>query len=278
MKGIVGGAIMPHGFSIIEEIAGDEKELFKPTRDSMIKVGKEIINKRADVVIVLTPHGLRLKEHIAVYTSYYCRGGLAANSEEVRLESECDIDLANEVIRAGTLAGLPIVGCNYGALSGEVSNIEMDWGTLIPMWFVQADNYNPKIVVIGPTRDMDKKNLILLGKIIKDSCEKMNKSATIIASADQGHCHDCNGPYGYSYASKIYDDLINEIIMKDKLEELLLIEDELIEDAKPDSLWQMLILYGAIRDSNIKGELLSYQVPTYFGMTVAKYFEEGNDE
>jgi aromatic ring-opening dioxygenase LigB subunit len=46
---------------------------------------------------------------------------------------------------------------------------------------------------------------------------------------------------------------------------------DFVERAKPDSLWQMLILHGASTVNPMKGEFLSYQVPTYFGMIVACY-------
>ena len=40
--------------------------------------------------------------------------------------------------------------------------------------------------------------------------------------------------------------------------------------AKADSLWQLLMLYGAVGD-DFAGELLSYEAPTYFGMLCAAY-------
>jgi len=40
--------------------------------------------------------------------------------------------------------------------------------------------------------------------------------------------------------------------------------------AKADSFWQLLMLHGAIGDG-FEVELLSYEVPTYFGMLTASY-------
>ena len=44
----------------------------------------------------------------------------------------------------------------------------------------------------------------------------------------------------------------------------------LVESAKADSWWQMLILHGATA-KGWKGTLLSYEAPTYFGMLTAAY-------
>jgi aromatic ring-opening dioxygenase LigB subunit len=53
--------------------------------------------------------------------------------------------------------------------------------------------------------------------------------------------------------------------------ELLKMDMSLVERAKPDSLWQMLILHGALQVKNLKGSFIAYQVPTYFGMLEASY-------
>ncbi|MCH4887199.1 hypothetical protein EZV73_06435 [Acidaminobacter sp. JC074] len=262
-------SVAPHGFSIIEEIAGPEKEMFKKTRDSMIEMGELIMKDRPDTIVVLTPHGLRLRGFNGIYTTAYCRGSLSQFDVSVSLDYKCDTDLSNEILDALDQTDIPVVGCNYGALSGEFSNIEMDWGTLIPLWFCTAD-YQPEIVVIAPTREIPKTQLIEMGKVMGNIFNRSKKKIAVIASADQGHCHDKDGPYGYHESSKILDEKVMALVVADDLEKLLYIEESLIEDAKPDSIWQMLILHGILGDSK-KGRLLSYEVPTYFGMAVAVY-------
>ena len=271
MGELVCAGIAPHGFSIIGEIAGEEFEIFKATRDAMENLGEMIVGYRPDTIIVLTPHGLRLKGYNAIYTTEYCRGTLEGNGKAVGLEFKCDKLMAEEILKKANENNIPSVGCNFGALSGEASNIEMDWGTLIPLWFCDRDDYNPEVVIIGPTRDIPLSKLVKLGEIIGHVCKDSNKKVALIASADQGHCHDSKGPYGYNEASREYDEEIISIIRDNKLHKLLDIDMNFVEDAKPDSLWQMLILYGALKITPMIGNLLSYEVPTYFGMAVASY-------
>lgn len=273
MKGIICGGIAPHGFSTIKEIAGSELELFKPTRDAMEELGKTIMARKPDTIIILTPHGLRIRGYNSIYISEYCRGALCGNGETVFLEHRCDKYLAEEILKCSEDQNIPIVGCNFGGLEGEASSIEMDWGTFIPLWFCK-DNYNPEIVVIGPTREISKGVLIKFGEIIGKVCERSDKKIAIIASADQGHCHDAEGPYGFNLASKEYDEQILSIIRDNNLKRLQDIDENLIDNAKPDSIWQMLILYGILNIKPMNGLLLSYQVPTYFGMAVAVYEPE----
>lgn len=271
MGELICGGIAPHGLSIIEEIAGDECELFKPTRNAMKKLGDLIIKNKPDTIIILTPHGLRLKNYNAIYISEYCRGSLSGNGKTVSLEYKCDKDMAERILSQATKENIPSVGCNFGALEGEASNIEMDWGTFIPLWFCRENNYNPKVVIIGPTREIPLDNLVKLGEIIGEVTKSSNKKVALIASADQAHCHDPKGPYGFDETAKKYDALINSLIENNELYKLLHIDMDLVDKAKPDSLWQMVILYGALKTTPMNVKLLSYQVPTYFGVTVASY-------
>lgn len=54
-----------------------------------------------------------------------------------------------------------------------------------------------------------------------------------------------------------------------QLEALTTLDSQLVEDAKPDGLWQALVLAGAIAPSVRRMELLSYKAPTYFGLLCA---------
>jgi Uncharacterized conserved protein len=272
MTGLIFGGIAPHGSQIIEELAGDELELFKPTRTAMETLGKMVKEQNPDTIVIITPHGLKLKGYNAVYISEFCSGTLSDNGGTIGAEFKCDTRLAEDILAMAASEGIPCAGANYGTSSGPSSNMPADWGVLIPLWYMGARDQNkPEIVVIGPTRDIPLQQMAALGRVIAQAAEKSGKRVALIASADQAHAHDPKGIYGYDSAAPEYDKQIVSIIKENRLEKLLGIDLGFIEKAKPDSLWQMLILYGATQVVPMKGTLLSYQVPTYFGMLVASY-------
>jgi aromatic ring-opening dioxygenase LigB subunit len=92
----------------------------------------------------------------------------------------------------------------------------------------------------------------------------------MIASCDHGHAHDPKGPYGFSPASKVFDDRVVELVKRNALGELATFDAALVADAKADSFWQMLMLHGAIGDG-WRADYLSYEAPTYFGMLCASF-------
>src|SRR5439155_16939539 len=97
-----------------------------------------------------------------------------------------------------------------------------------------------------------------------------DRRVAFVASADHGHGHDPNGPYGFASESQPYDEKIVELVRENRLGELAGVDPEFARAAKADSLWQLLTLHGAIGDG-WRVELLSYEVPTYFGMLCAAF-------
>lgn len=272
MSGIGFGAIAPHGHCIIEELAGEEVELFETLREGMKKLSIKIKNYNPDIIIVLTPHGVKLEGYNAIYTSEYCGGTLSFCGNTVQTNFKCNQKMAKEIFKRAVCAEIPTVGVNFGTGAGNRSKVEMDWATMIPLWYSYAQKQiKPEIVVINPTRDISREKLVELGEIIAKIAEESGQRVALIASADQSHTHDPNGIYGYDPHAKEYDEKIISIVKEDKLEELLNIDEDLVDKAKPCGLWQMLILHGALNVVDMKSELICYDVPTYFGMLVASF-------
>ena len=99
----------------------------------------------------------------------------------------------------------------------------------------------------------------------------MGRRVALVASADWGHAHDPNGPYGFDPASAEFDAMVVETIKADTLGRLLDTDLDFADRAKVDGLWQAAILAGALNHTPMRGKLLSYEVPSYFGMLVASY-------
>ena len=55
------------------------------------------------------------------------------------------------------------------------------------------------------------------------------------------------------------------------LDELLNADPQLVEDAKPDSLWPTLVLAGVLKENPMQAKLLLYEVNSYFGILCAEF-------
>lgn len=270
--GIVYACIAPHGSEAIPELAGDKLEAFSETRRGMEELGKQMKKHNPDTIVIATPHGLRLDQTIGIVTSQYSAGKLEDKGKSVSARFKCNRQLAQRIYQNAKKVGLPVVAANYGTSGGPDSCMPMDWGVLVPLWFFGAqEKKKPQIIVVTPSREIPLTKLVEFGKVVAQAAEKSNKKIAFVASADEGHAHDKNGPYGFHPASKEYDELVIRAIKENNVKQILTLDQQFVEDAKPDSLWQIAILAGVLESVHMKGRFVSYQVPTYFGLMCADF-------
>ena len=266
--------IVPHGGDTIPALAVRKTEhLFEPTRESVRKIARNIRRARPDTIVIASPHNLRLQSNIAIVTAENSTGQLKGpGGRKVSLSLMCDRELAKDLLAGSIRHRLPVVGANYGTSEGPASDMAMDWGTLVPMWFVaREERLRARIVIVTPSREIPLGQNILFGTVIADIAEKSRKRVVFIASADQAHAHRRSGPYGAHPSAAKYDQFVSRAIQKNRIESISRLSKRFVEEAKPDSLWQMAILAGILRVVKMQGTLLSYAVPTYYGMLCASF-------
>ena len=250
---IVAAAIAPHGTPAFDP---------GPTRDALEEIGRRFAAAAPEAVVVVTPHNVHVSGHYAVVDAAQVAGSLAEWGEAERtLERSVDRALAATLVAAA--GDLPIVSVSYGGNDPAEAVAPMDWGTLIPLTFLPE----LPVVVVSPARDRPLAEHVELGHAIADAAARPR--IALVASADHGHAHDPDGPYGYDPAAAAYDELAVELVRENRLGELDRLA-ELVEDAKADSLWQLAVLDGAL-GSAFEVELLAYEAPTYFGMLCDVY-------
>jgi aromatic ring-opening dioxygenase LigB subunit len=225
--------IAPHG----------DMELDAGLRAAMQELGRRFAAAAPEVAIVVTPHSVHVEGHFAVVTA----GKVG--------EWETDTEAAAALLETP----LPILGVSYGGNDPATAEFPLDWGTEVPLTFMRA----PRVVVVSPARDRPLEEHLRLGEAIA----ALPGRVAMIASADNGHAHDPAGPYGFEPAAAEYDARLQEILTGDRLDFVPLAE--LAEPAKADSLWQLLVLQGAVGETT-RADVLAYAAPTYYGMLVAE--------
>jgi aromatic ring-opening dioxygenase LigB subunit len=225
--------VAPHG----------DMELDPLLRTAMEELGRRCAAAVPDAAVVVTPHSVHVEGQFAVVTA----GKVG--------EWETDA----ETVAALLEAPLPILGVSYGGNDPATAEFPLDWGAEVPLEFLRP----PRVVVVSPARDRPLEEHLRLGEAIG----ALPGRVALVASADHGHAHDPDGPYGFDPAAAAYDAQLQEILASDRLDFLPLAA--LVEPAKADSLWQLLVLQGAVGES-ARADVLAYAVPTYYGMLVAE--------
>jgi len=257
---IVFGAIAPHGNPVYEEPDG-------PTANGMQELARRLRASGAESAILATPHGTLLDGHFGVVRS----ARLAEHPNqfvdaEHLYEGDGDPELADACVEALHAASLPALGITFGTIASGGSTMPVDWGAGIPLSFLKIP-----AVIVTPCRALSNADHVRAGQALARATGR--RPVAFVASADHGHGHTEDGPYGYSEHSAPYDEDVQDVVRRNALGELAGWDSQRAVDALADSLWQMLMLHGAL-GGGWQAELLSYEAPTYFGMLTASFTRE----
>jgi len=250
-------AVMPHG----DEVLVPEDDATRNLKKLMKEIGKNMAGE--DEYVIITPHNIRIDDHIGVILTEHAYGFWKYRKVRFGGLYKCDRTLAMEIYQRGKEARIPVAGINFGALEGKLSRMQLDWGTLIPLYFL------PKkpIVIITPARKIKREKLVRFGELLGNILSSYPRNIALIVSADHAHTHLKEGPYGFAPEARKYDEYVMKALKSGNLSPLLSLEEEFIEKAKPDSYWQLLILYGFLKHREYRVEKCVYACPTYFGMS-----------
>ena len=265
---LVYACIAPHAGDLISETAEDQNKVIQ-TRQAMQSMGAKLEGLAPDVIVIVNPHGFRVENAISISIA---ERALANWSADIKLDFEMDVELAQAIANKATQMNLPVVRYVYGASGGPDCFIPLDWGAVVPLFFLgHRFERKPKIVHMSPMRTLPFETHYEFGRAAGRVLKETDKRVALIASADQGHAHDVHGPYGYDPASAAYDAWMQETIHSNHLDRLLLADSKLVENGKPDSLWPTLVLAGALKENPLQVRVLSYEVNVYFGILCAEF-------
>jgi len=267
MTPFVYACITPHGGEIIPELSGINPERMEKTRVSMKEMGSRMAEAEPDCIVVLTPHGTRINGQFSIADSERLYGVLEENGAVYHLERFTERELAKVLVQEAKEEGIPVASINYGTSEGRFSCLQLDWGAMVPLRFMP----DVPVVVITPSRDLSLEQHYRFGISLQRAVKESGKRVGLIASCDWSHAHDEAGPYGYHPAAKQLDEEAVNFIKSNELEKMMEWDPNFIDQAKPDGIWQTMILAGAIPREKRQVEFHSYEAPTYFGLICASY-------
>jgi len=232
------------------------------SRAAMKRMRSALRNSRADTLAILTPHGVYAEEYVTVGVAETARGEL----DDRTINARTDVDLVAAWAYHGSSLGIPIAP----AAPAEDVPFPLDWGVTIPLALLDPAGELP-VAIACPGRAVPRKHLVAWGEALAHAANDLGRRVAVIISADQGHGHAKDGPYGFSPISAEYDRAMVKAVQADDLASLLDWKDDWIDAALPDSYWQTLALLGIRKHVSLSPCFLSYEVDHYFGLLCAMY-------
>src|SRR5436190_15589041 len=184
-SGLVFACIAPHGgYAIPEACAPEEANLALTTHAGMLELARRCDDAAPEVLVVLTPHGIHVEGQFAVVVSGRMAGALD-DTPAVALDVPVDRDLAISILAGLGEANIPAVGVSFGGNVPNDAVMPMDWGTLIPLWYLGGRRDPPRsVVVIAPARDRPLAEHVAAGAVITAAADRSSLRVGLVASAD----------------------------------------------------------------------------------------------
>jgi aromatic ring-opening dioxygenase LigB subunit len=285
MSGLVFACVAPHGFPIIPELSEDAEGALA-TRAAMVELGRRCAAARPDVIVVATPHGTRVEGMICLAAVARAAGTLRWQGRQVEMNVPVDAALTSAIGEAARARGVPIARAGYAGNRFDQSALTLDWGTITPLWFLghgrnmvghgdplaePPADAGPPVVIAAPERSLPRDAMVTFGTAVAEAAARDGRRVAFVASCDWGHTHKASGPYGYHPAAAAVDALVVQALRDGAPGRLIDLDAQQVQDAAIDGLWQTLMLAGALEHTPMRGEVLCYEAPSYYGMIVAAF-------
>jgi aromatic ring-opening dioxygenase LigB subunit len=287
MAGIVFGCVSPHGWPTIPDLSEDAVGALQ-TRAALEELGRRCATARPEVIVVATPHGVRVEGAVCLAAVARGAGSLHHEGRTVAFNVPVDGRLTDAIAGAARERDIPVALTGFGGNDRSESTIPLDWGTMVPLWFVghgrnlvghgdvlapvPDEDHGPPVVIVAPSRSLPRGTLVEFGVAVGEAAARDGRRVAFVASCDWAHTHE-GGRYGVHQAAAAVDAVVLAALRDNEPGRLIDLDEEQVEAAAIDGLWQALMLAGVMRQTPLRGEVLSYEAPPAYatGMIVATF-------
>ncbi|MHA1737049.1 MAG: hypothetical protein ACTSXA_05330 [Candidatus Heimdallarchaeota archaeon] len=273
---IIGAYILPHGSMVLDL---DKEGLPQEAVDlhiAMVEMAKEIEDLQPDIIFMTTPHSIALTNDFGIYLNKGGSGSAEWMDEykDFQVNIEFDQEISQNLLDYLIDKETSINGVVTYTASVDAP---LRWGEVVPLWFIRNLSKKPKFILLSqPLRRLeDAEELVpetlTLGNDLRLFFEKLNKKVVILISADMGHTHHKEGPYGYHEMAEQFDELMEK--WAGKLDSKLLIKKAtpMLTKALCCGYIGFVMLQGMLENKEFTPKVISRSAPTYYGMMVASY-------
>ena len=256
---------MPHAPILIPAVAGERVASIGATVAAMREAARRAVETGADAVVVISPHAPREPNAFGIWTGERLRGTLKAFGTP-----EEGVDLQNDPTLAAQIA---YQAAQRGVRTGPISDLALDHGTVVPLWFVAQAGWHGPVVVAGLSLT-DHWKVVEFGEAIAAAATAIGRRVALIASGDLSHRLTLGAPRGFDPRGAEFDQWFIDTLRHGGYRQLLDFSPDLEETAEEDALDSVLVGFGATGFNADGTEVLSYEGPFGVGYGVAILYSE----
>lgn len=258
---LVFAGIVPHPPIMVPEVGHESCVEVQNSIAAMAELTERVIESGAETVVLISPHAPLEPVAFVAYDGPTLHGDFSIfRAPETVIESELDDELLAEITRAAEQQNL---------ITLRIREVDLDHGTAVPLYFLQRNGWNGKVVALGYSF-LSNEDHLRFGNCIRQAIATVKRPVAFIASGDLSHRLKLGAPAGFNPQAHLFDDEVVDAIRTGKTNRIVNIDHDLRRSAGECGYRSMLVAIGASEDSKSSCEVLSYEAPFGVGYLVAQ--------
>lgn len=260
---------MPHAPVLIPLVGRGRERDASATVDAMRMASQWVVEKKPDVLVVVSPHAERASQAFGICRQEEWLGDLGRfGLEEIKLRLPGHPELAYRLAK---------VAEEQKVKTWFVNSTEEDHGAFVPLWFLQEAGWSGPVLVVGLTM-MDNWLEGAFGQAIRETIKRSGLKTVLIASGDMSHRLKPGAPAGFHQDASKFDLSVIDMLRGGNLDKVNSIDEVLRENAGEDVIASLRMASGVLQGASQGHRVLSYEGPFGVGYGVAILFEEQMNE
>lgn len=267
---IVGAFMVPHPPLIIPEVGCGEQQKISDTVAAYKKVAGKIAALKPETIVIATPHSVMYGDYFHISPGTGADGDFGQfRAPDVKIHVDYDVPFVQE---------LSLEADEHDFMAGTLGERDsrLDHAFMIPLYFINQIYSGYKTVRIGLS-GLSFAEHYQLGEYIKETALRLGRRTVVIASGDLSHRLKEDGPYGFAEEGPVYDQKIMKIMGMADFGELFGLSEEFCQKAGECGQRAFLIMAGALDQTAVDTEKLSYEGPFGVGYGICAYRPNGDD-
>ena len=253
--------IAPHPPIMVPEVGRDAIAEVRNSIDAMADLTRRIIESEAETVVLISPHAPLESSAFVAYDGPQLYGDFANfRAPTATAHAELDEQLLNEITREAAAQELIVM---------RIRGFDLDHGTAVPLYFLQRNGWNGRVVALGYTF-LSKEDHLRFGKCVRAAIEKLGRRVAFIASGDLSHRLKPGAPAGYNSEAHLFDEEVVAAIRTCQINRIIDIDQDLRRTAGECGYRSMLVAIGVAEGTDSKCEVINYEAPFGVGYLVAQ--------
>ncbi len=258
---LVFAGIAPHPPIMVPEVGRDAIAEVRSSIDGMASLTQRIIDCGAETVVVISPHAPLDPSAFVAYDGPQLYGDFANfRAPTATAHAELDEELLNEITLAAAEENLVVM---------RIRGFDLDHGTAVPLYFLQRNGWNGKVVALGYSFLSNDEHL-RFGRCVRAAIQKLGHRVAFVASGDLSHRLKPGAPAGYNSEAHFFDEAVVDAIRSCEVNRIIDIDQELRRTAGECGYRSMLVACGVIDQTNPNCEVINYEAPFGVGYLVAQ--------